>query len=113
MILAEEKFWNYALDRVVKSFAQGILSGPPLGVVFDLDWRLVLGSALSYSLLSFMTAIVAYKGTGGERPSPEPDSESAPETLTGENPPEFPPAIEAEAPSPQPAIGRATVRAPI
>lgn len=61
---ADRKFWTDTFDRVVASFAQGILATAGLdGIgVLDIEWTQVLSLAGSYALLSFLTS-VSFRGS--------------------------------------------------
>lgn len=60
---ASKDFWVDAFDRVVASFAQGLIATAGLdGVgVLDVDWTQTLSLAGSYAALSLLTSI-AFRG---------------------------------------------------
>jgi hypothetical protein len=62
---ASGQFWIDTFDRVVASFAQGILATAGLDSIgiLDIEWQGVLSLAGSYALLSLLTSI-AFRGNG-------------------------------------------------
>lgn len=64
---ADKKFWTDTVDRVVASFAQGLIASAGLdGLgILDVDWGGVLSLAGSYALLSLLTS-VAFRGSSQE-----------------------------------------------
>lgn len=53
-------FWYDALERAVKSAAQGALTalgGAKIGGLFTADWRNVGGAALMMAILSLLTSL--------------------------------------------------------
>jgi hypothetical protein len=60
---ANKQFWIDTADRVIASFAQGLIATAGLdGVgVLDVDWMQTLSLAGSYAALSLLTS-VAFRG---------------------------------------------------
>lgn len=56
---ADKKFWVDTFDRVVTSFAQGLIGVLGLDTVgiLDVDWGQGLSIATSYAVLSLLTSI--------------------------------------------------------
>lgn len=63
---ASKQFWVDTLDRVVASFAQGVLATAGLDSVgvLTVEWQQVVSLAGSYALLSLLTS-VAFRGNSG------------------------------------------------
>jgi len=61
---ADGKFWVDTFDRVVASFAQGVIATAGLdGIgILDVDWVQTLSLAGAYAGLSFLTSI-AFRGS--------------------------------------------------
>lgn len=67
--LADKNFWIAALERAVKSFAQGLLVaglGDMAGVL-AIDWIAALSVAVGMFLASLLTSVAS--GVGGSGPS--------------------------------------------
>lgn len=66
----DEAFWTDAFDRVVASFAQGLIATAGLdGIgVLDIDWTQSLSMAGSYALLSLLTSIAFRGGASKDEP---------------------------------------------
>ena len=55
---SDKEWWKKALDRALRSLAQGILVG--IGecvVMWDINWKLALGTGLGTSVVSLLTSI--------------------------------------------------------
>lgn len=55
-------FWKQALERAIKTAAQGVISAGIIGPTTDLfavDWRVALSFAVSGFVLSVLTSIVS------------------------------------------------------
>ena len=70
---ADKQFWTDAVDRVVASFAQGLIGTAGLdGIgVLDVDWTQSLSLAASYALLSLLTS-VAFRGSSSKSTNDSP-----------------------------------------
>lgn len=83
-------FWKAVLERMIKSAAQGALTGTGLGSVglFELDWLTVLSIAASAAVLSVLTSIASGAFNNGQisigRSEIVPDTDLAPVVVAEE-----------------------------
>jgi hypothetical protein len=65
---ADKQFWIDTFDRVVASFAQGLIATAGLdGVgVLDVDWVQTVSLAGSYAALSLLTSVAFRGGSSSE-----------------------------------------------
>ena len=63
MKLLSAEFWNYALERCLKTIAQAALAYLGSGSigVFEIDWIGLLSISLGAGLLSVLTSIISQK----------------------------------------------------
>lgn len=69
---ASKQFWVDTGDRVLSSFAQGLIGAAGLDSVgvLDVEWLQVLSIAGSFALLSFLTS-VAFRGAAQTNDTPK------------------------------------------
>jgi len=68
-----KNFWRQALERAIKSAAQGVIGAGLLAEPFDVlhfDWKVALGAAVGGAVLSTLTSIV----TAGVGPTDDPST---------------------------------------
>jgi hypothetical protein len=54
----DKKWWKQALDRAIRSFAQGVLLGIGENVIVqDFDWKMILGASIGMFIISIFTSI--------------------------------------------------------
>lgn len=64
------QFWDYALERALKTAIQALIAGGFLGLgLFDMDWGAILSVAGGSALVSLATAVIVYKGDGTDNPN--------------------------------------------
>lgn len=57
-MITDKEFWLKALDRAVRSLAQGVLLGIGENVcAWDFDWKYIVGAGLGMFVLSIFTSI--------------------------------------------------------
>jgi hypothetical protein len=57
------KFWNYALERAIKTIAQSAVAFLGVGSMglFTIDWMGLVSMSLAAGLLSILTSVVNHK----------------------------------------------------
>ena len=64
------KFWDYALERALKTAIQALfVSGGLGGPLFGLDWSEIGSLSSGMALASVLTSILFYKGDGSDDPN--------------------------------------------
>lgn len=54
----DKTWWKMALDRALRSLAQGVLVGVGENVcVLDFDWRFIVGAGVGMFIISIFTSI--------------------------------------------------------
>lgn len=54
-----KKFWRDALERAISTAAQASAGAIAAGSVFDLDWRVAGGTAITATVLSVIKSLIA------------------------------------------------------
>ena len=64
MIFLNTTFWNYAIERAIKTFAQAAIATLGTGTLglLTIDWINVLSIAGGATLLSILTSIASHTG---------------------------------------------------
>lgn len=63
------KFWDYALERALKTVIQALFAGGLIGNgLFDLEWDVIGSLSGGMALASILTSILFYKGDGSDDP---------------------------------------------
>ena len=63
------KFWDYALERALKTAIQALLIGGFVGGgLFDLPWAEIASLSGGMAFASILTSILFYKGDGSDDP---------------------------------------------
>ena len=64
------KFWDYALERALKTVFQALIAGGLIGSgLFDLDWGIIASLSGGTALASIVTSVLLYKGDGTDDPN--------------------------------------------
>lgn len=64
------KFWDYALERAIKTGVQGLFAAGLIGGgLFGLDWAGIASTAGGLVLASVATSVMFYKGDGTDDPN--------------------------------------------
>lgn len=62
-------FWDYALERALKTVIQSLFVGGFLGSgLFGMEWAEILSLSGGMALASIATSILFYKGDGSDNP---------------------------------------------
>jgi len=63
------KFWDYALERALKTAIQALFVGGLIGGgLFDLPWAEIGSLTGGMALASILTSVLFYKGDGSDDP---------------------------------------------
>lgn len=64
------KFWDYALERALKTAIQALFVGGFLGSdLFGMDWAQIGSLSGGMALASILTSVLFYKGDGSDNPN--------------------------------------------
>lgn len=63
-------FWDYALERALKTLIQTLFAGGAIGgALFGLDWAEIASIGGGAALASIATSILVYRGDGSDDPN--------------------------------------------
>lgn len=63
-------FWNYSLERALKTVIQALFVGGLIGEqLFNLNWAEIASLSGGMALASILTSVLLYKGDGTDDPN--------------------------------------------